>query len=96
MLAVVVKSPRVLSVRDGGKSYTYCTRGMVVMASLHLSSNAVVLDETVQLYTSSPPGHAAPLTALRVSEFAATPVTEHSQAHAKTSRQCDVKIAYLG
>ena len=74
MLAVVVKSPRVLSVRVCGVSYTYCTRGVVVMASLHLSSNTAVLDETVQLYTSSPPGHAAPLTALRVSEFAATPV----------------------
>ena len=66
------------------------------MASLHLSSNAVVLDETVQLYTSSPPGHAAPLTALRVSEFAATPVTEHRQAHACEDQPCDVKIAYLG
>ena len=91
MLAVVVKSPRVLSVRDCGKSYTYCTRGMVVMASLHLSSSAVILDETVQLYTSSPPGHADPLTALRVSEFAATPVhRENSQAHANNS--CDVNI----
>ena len=75
MLTVVVKSPRVLlAINCCGKSYTYCTRGKVVMASLHLSSSAVILDETVQLYTSSPPGHADPFTALRVSEFAATPV----------------------
>ena len=74
MLAMVVKSPRVLSVKDCGKSYTYCTRGMVVMASLHLSDTISVLDETVQLYTSSPPGHADPFTTIRVSEFAATPV----------------------
>ena len=66
MLAMVVKSPRVLSVKDCGKSYTYCTRGMVVMASLHLSETIAELDETVQLYTSSSPGHAALLTALRV------------------------------
>ena len=72
MLAVVVKSPRVLSVKDCGKSYTYCTRGMVVMASLHLSETISELDETVQLYTSSPPEHAGSLTALSVfaAEFA--------------------------
>ena len=74
MLTVVMKSPSVLSVRNCGKSYTYCTRGVVVMASLYLSSNAVVLDETVQLYSSSPPEHAAPFTALRLSELAAAPV----------------------
>ena len=67
MLTVVVKSPRVLSVRVCGVSYTYFTRGVVVMASLHLSSNAVVLDETLQLYTSSSPGHAAAWSALSVS-----------------------------
>ena len=60
------------------------------MASLHLSSNAVVLDEAVQLYSSSPPGHATFLTAIRVSEFAATPV------HTAYIVSCDLKIAYQG
>ena len=36
------------------------------MASLHLSETISELDETVQLYTSSPPGHAGSLTALSV------------------------------
>ena len=44
----------------------------------------------VQLYTSSPPGHAAPLTALRVSEFAAT-----CGQSIETTCSCGVKIAYL-
>ena len=66
------------------------------MASLHLSSNDVILDETVQLYTSSPPGHAASLTALRVSEFASTSVhREYSQAHANNSCNVSKNIAYL-
>ena len=66
-LTVIVKSLRVLLANVSDRSYRYCTRGVVVIASLHLSSNAVVLDETVQLYTSSPPGHAAAWSALSVS-----------------------------
>ena len=95
ILAVVIKSAKLLTVCVPGSSYRYNTPGDIVIASLHLIVNCILVDEAVQLYTSSPPGQAVPLTALSTSELAANavgPIMNYREINTDISDVYSIKL----